>query len=1197
MKIQKPNSGLHPQQSQRSEGFQRGFALVVTLSLMVLLTVISVGLLTLSSISLRSTNQGEDRAIARANARMALMLALGELQKSAGPDMSITATSSMIAEAPLKPNLTGVWASKSINPNSPPSDYASEKSAAFKRWLVSGVKPTDHESQDYVTTPQSGETLELVGKNSLGPAATDSDKVIAGVVPVSRDGRRYGSYAWHVADEGVKATYNTYRDPSRNTTLAHKRSLIAGHRADVSQMEEGGMSLDFLPKDETSSNYEEAMKHSGKLITLNQADLFKAGSSIKSFRNDITPYSRGLLVDVRDGGLKQDLTSMFEYGSAMPPPYDQGSDVRLYASTHKITGVSDPNWSTLGGYYRMYGDLVDKDTKPTIKSIPQESVSLTALAPPQNYFPAPVIAKIEMIFSFVVHDPTGNWLGTITKGDSTRKYMGYLISTPVITLHNPYNVNLRFDRLKVSMKNVPAGFIFTVNNVARNKKLTPINEMTNLSANRGDKIFIIEIANWANTTQNEPTGGPITMNPGQTLVCGTYVNPTDGLVSTFDWANNMTGFDKKTGITKPVKAKPGFLASAAGFTYDWLTPHNSTDYVDPTTLIVSKQGMLALRATDQISIESGLALPSVGVKDRFEVVAEITAGKTTTPCGGLSFIYNDESTLTGLLPTPKYRFPRTGSLKAGDLYYSNTEPLINQSNAKAFAIFSAYARTTNGGVYESGKRQPQANAANELRDGRLAGKAFLFHNPARPVIRLNLATEKPGNQSHEINYQPLPGNTDDMIDIDSLNRTPALMSNRLIGDKSIKSGSYLEIPSGPMQTIADFRRSNALTSSYLPSFVQPVGNSYVSPMMSTGKVSEAGPAGYDLLDHSYLANHALYDKFYFSTFAPVDSKDASQLFSKFMGHEERLISQRFEPNLPSGKTVATAQKELFSSANPTPDAYRLAAQYQTVRGAFNVNSTNVQAWIAMLSSLNKSELAVLWGKSGTLESIKSDQIPIPSMSLQNSGSATSQKANDTSLASNRWNGFRELSRKDVERLAYEIVNKVRERGPFLSMSEFVNRRLGPESELTRAGALQQAIDLSKINDETFADQIVEVNAADLTDPKLYNYKTPKVMEGNPAAGAPGWISQGDLLRILEPAATVRSDTFVIRAAGEAQDKTGKVTARAYAEAVVQRTVDYVNPVDAPTVNAEKDSMANPVNKVFGRKFELVSFRWLSSHEI
>ncbi len=69
----------------------RGFALIVTLTLMILLTVIAVGLLSLSAISLRSSTVGEAEARAFANARMAVILAIGALQKEVGDDRRITA--------------------------------------------------------------------------------------------------------------------------------------------------------------------------------------------------------------------------------------------------------------------------------------------------------------------------------------------------------------------------------------------------------------------------------------------------------------------------------------------------------------------------------------------------------------------------------------------------------------------------------------------------------------------------------------------------------------------------------------------------------------------------------------------------------------------------------------------------------------------------------------------------------------------------------------------------------------------------------------------------------------------------------------------------------------------------------------------------------------------------------------------------
>ena len=63
-----------------------GFALVATVSMMVLLTLVAIAMLSLSTIEQRSSGGGSNDAdrMARANARMALMIALGNCRRRQG---------------------------------------------------------------------------------------------------------------------------------------------------------------------------------------------------------------------------------------------------------------------------------------------------------------------------------------------------------------------------------------------------------------------------------------------------------------------------------------------------------------------------------------------------------------------------------------------------------------------------------------------------------------------------------------------------------------------------------------------------------------------------------------------------------------------------------------------------------------------------------------------------------------------------------------------------------------------------------------------------------------------------------------------------------------------------------------------------------------------------------------------------------
>ena len=186
------------------ESHPNGFALVITLSLMILLTIVAVGLLSLSAISLRASSQGDAMATARANARLALMLAIGDLQKHAGPDRAVTATSEILttpATVPLpNPTPPGCGNHGGI------STRAQRRITPPRKQIVSGAgwfpAPTWRLPRQETTPPHAWKpaekTIELVGKGSLGTGATAAAKATAGLVPVSKNGKVQGSYAWHV---------------------------------------------------------------------------------------------------------------------------------------------------------------------------------------------------------------------------------------------------------------------------------------------------------------------------------------------------------------------------------------------------------------------------------------------------------------------------------------------------------------------------------------------------------------------------------------------------------------------------------------------------------------------------------------------------------------------------------------------------------------------------------------------------------------------------------------------------------------------------------------------------------------------------------------------------------------------------------------------------------------------------------------
>ena len=79
-----------------------GFALIATISVMVLLVMIALAMLSLSTMETRASRNDQAMAQAKANARMALMMAIGDLQLSLGPDQRVNANAAIGLSQPTR---------------------------------------------------------------------------------------------------------------------------------------------------------------------------------------------------------------------------------------------------------------------------------------------------------------------------------------------------------------------------------------------------------------------------------------------------------------------------------------------------------------------------------------------------------------------------------------------------------------------------------------------------------------------------------------------------------------------------------------------------------------------------------------------------------------------------------------------------------------------------------------------------------------------------------------------------------------------------------------------------------------------------------------------------------------------------------------------------------------------------------------
>ncbi len=1179
-----------------SRAGNRGFALVITLSLMVLLTIVAVGLLSLSAIGLRSSNHEMSMATARANARLALSLAIGELQKSTGPDQRITMTANLRpGQEPANPNWTGAVASVPADGSAAP--------AGETDWLVSGTDPDPGKALARSAQAGQGDALKL---GSFGSGSARTSELLAPVVELESGGQA-GRYAWWIGDEGTKARVDI-EAPDQEAAGGEAGRLARAQSPLAPGLEKlGDAWTEFGPDGEVERP---------SVISIETAALAAGKPAIgREYFNDITTGGFGLPVNVAAGGMKADLSLVFDrsqmskkfgenyFGATASNVAWNGSRVvgfavkspaKFYLSdaiSKKGSVEAGPNWGNLWNYASLWQSVTRHQTAmigahPLVESDLRFKNWLPYTNHNQGSFRrdlqhhnspvSPVLSFFQMGFRL-----NSERMPADPASPASVFYKAQIGIQPVVGIWNPYNVTIRA---------APYRFDWALYPYFRFNYAKPTGNGT-FTDGRLTTLWLRE--EWTSGSSVIPTPGdgsagkwlqletpPVDLQPGEFRLFSVLdrVNVRSGQTYSL-----KPGWSEKGAFIVDLKDASGSVRLVPAGYRAWFGtlvlqdtqsrevktkfPSLDTKSVSSTWFTLKSGNNILCRSTE---IWNGGSDPAVSTDYLVPepVISGSSGGLDTTKT---TYLIDD---LAGDKVTPNIAtwsfFLRTSSqIEAPDLNQnlrgwidSNPRALVTNSLWDGSKVSAGGERT---GWHSTSQFMGAWNAPGKPKvvgDGRGGNRGLLSEAGS--------AISEPEVSRAGGRYQGFGG-----------------AANTMAGGRN--HVITYDVPRSPLVSIGQFQHAQLSRYNFEPGFV--AGNSYANPRIPLGATANpdfSGVGGLNVTDISYDVNRRLWDGYFFSTLAPDyagasgNSFDKVFDFAKLSSGEESLPNPRMIVKPLGGD--AGFDTILSDAGDRAPEA--IAARI-LVKGAFNVNSTSVTAWKALLSSMGSSGLPVLDPETGNATWTEPEGIR-----FNRFGHVLSEQPYQKGGAGDDdafWQGWRSLSDEELDQLAAEMVKEVKERGPFRSMAEFVNRKPEagkPEHQLK--GALQAALD--RTVNTGFPGSVGKASGK----PPGSQYSA--AMSGeNSAAGNASYLMQGDVLQSLAPVLQPRSDYFRVRACGEALDSNGKVAARAWCEAFVQRSPDYVDPVD-PAYKAPAE-LSSGANQLMGRRYRIVSFRWLPDAEI
>lgn len=1271
-----------------------GFALLITITLLAFLVLLLVSLASLTRVETQVASNNQQIAQARQNALTALNIAIGELQKYAGPDQRTTARAdldaTLINDTQKNGRWTGVYGSRvAADYADTPTQISTKIATAYSsasgsdavaqagslpskgsqaillNWLVSGNesqtgfspanhvgtsgnitltetpatpastyhKPTDLPSGETLNlasvTPSATQTQALlVGPASApvtSPATANSDWVSAPLVKIQMPdsalpgfssggsgSQTVGRYAWWVGDEGIKANINLAADAGTALLPAAspEMAFVSAQRTAVELVDKKnpvGSSANSFGSTATSftfnsadligsTAYDPTALQINRVLSVNQLSAINApvwNTARKLRFHDLTAASQSLLTDTYAGGLKKDLSSILATGASSPADSDY-----LFVPFNNTGTYGLPTWGKLRSYARTTSGTNLSD-------------ALTPRLPTTNDVGIyPVMTLSEVGFEYIRNATTG---------------VIQLAIIPRVALWNPYTRPIAAADYEFGFTMNTGGLFQLQGTTAGEWDWTLKPAVNGADARVGP--------NWENIEQPRYVGDALGFT-ARTTTDSRYLRFTirvtqaipPGESHTFVKQGLPTAYDTNPSVNLMTKGSaPGYFTIDTGvspktFTNPgYGTPGNSFPATEMQRFRVRASTADDFRRNFHGYISTYLGTSSPPEEPHLATWPPLDETKNSWYQAYINFrgsgsMANTPTPLnpngtpnadTTAIPAPPFLQDNRGGDYYGFPYDLQTAPGANRKWGAL--IYHLFVRERY--LVQSNPIAPYASEGTyPLRDGMYG--CHMRDADVHPLGGLSRSDDRISSGGYNLKAT----NARPPVDSVLLEFRPQNIPLLSLGQLQHANLSYY--PRWPIYLIGNSNApSTLLTAAASQNRENLILHNYTPTPSSLPANTRAGH-GYDA---AYLVNRMLWDRYFVSTVpSPGTSANGASSIPSI---------------LPNPRHVWQASASSLSDAAKR-NADTVAAHLM-LKGGFNINSTSEQAWRAVLGGVNQLSLY----SNGTLD-LDENGTKLGAALSRFSTPPDAAAFTTNSIDSTQWGfkGYRRLNQSQIATLAASIVQQVRSRGPFVSMGDFVTRRLrdNPATTATTVGkdpltqipfnyresvkgTLQEAIDTppkdaTSVNNQRNAhpfliplsgyDQIlspVDTEAAiggegDGTP----NNKKRVAPYGALSANAPQFLTQADILSAIGSGLSARSDTFSVRTYGETQNPvTGEITGRAWCEAVVQRTVDPVirKNSDPASPDYYTPAAGTPTTPDLGRRFKIISFRWLSSNDI